>query len=141
MKISPNEPCPSCGRRDRVKVCCIGIGPLHPGNDATRANEKLRWAANFVHDTFKRDLARGYKTRDKEFAVDVLGLALTASVADAPKDRSILAFTDDGAFIIARWFAAGPTWGHWINEAHEDERANIVEWWPLPPVSSPGNKK
>lgn len=32
----------------------------------------------FVHDTFKCDLERGYRTKDKVFAVDLLGKALAA---------------------------------------------------------------
>lgn len=40
-----------------------------------------------VYDTFKRDLDQGYKTRDKEFAVSVLGKALEA-LATAPRPAS-----------------------------------------------------
>jgi len=33
-------------------------------------------AAKYVHDRFKRDLDQGYQTKDKVFAVEVLGRAL-----------------------------------------------------------------
>lgn len=37
---------------------------------------ELEAAAQCVHDTFKSDLDQGYKTKDKVFAVEVLGKAL-----------------------------------------------------------------
>lgn len=37
---------------------------------------QLEYFARYVHDKFKRDIEQGYKTHDKEFAVDLLGKAL-----------------------------------------------------------------
>ena len=37
---------------------------------------RLRTAAQTVHDTFKRDLEQGFQTRDKQYAVAILGAAL-----------------------------------------------------------------
>ncbi|KQO69515.1 hypothetical protein ASF22_02590 [Methylobacterium sp. Leaf87] len=52
------------------------------GEDETGVRE----AAQFVHDTFARDLAQGYKTKDKDFAVAILGAALSAAPAARPGD-------------------------------------------------------
>lgn len=51
-------------------------------NDRMHAAEaetaRLREAARCVHDTFARDIAQGYRTKDKDFAVSVLSVALTS---------------------------------------------------------------
>lgn len=36
----------------------------------------LRAATKTVHDTFKRDIEQGYVTKDKSYAVEILGMAL-----------------------------------------------------------------
>lgn len=56
-------------------------------------NFTLIFAARTVHDTFKRDLDRGYKTRDKEFAVDLLGKALN-DLPDADVGALIIRLTE-----------------------------------------------
>lgn len=45
-----------------------------------------------VHDTFSKDIAQGYVTRDKTYAVDLLGQALAA--APAPEQRDKVELTD-----------------------------------------------
>jgi hypothetical protein len=40
---------------------------------------RLRDAAVCVHDTFAKDIEQGYRTKDKQFAVAVLGQALAAT--------------------------------------------------------------
>lgn len=47
-----------------------------------RQNAELVEAVRFVTDTFKKDLDAGYKTRDKEFAFDVLSDALSKIKGD-----------------------------------------------------------
>lgn len=45
--------------------------------EQAEAREKgLRAAINFVINTFKKDIQQGYKTKDKEFAIEVLSKAL-----------------------------------------------------------------
>jgi hypothetical protein len=39
-----------------------------------------------VHDTFKRDMEQGYVTKDKQFAVDLLGQALKAESVEHQSD-------------------------------------------------------
>jgi hypothetical protein len=47
--------------------------------------EAERWAhVRTVHDRFKRDIEQGYKTRDKEFAITLLGRALASAPHPAP---------------------------------------------------------
>lgn len=43
---------------------------------AERKLEALQTAVNFVCDSFTADLEQGYRTKDKEFALAVLGKAL-----------------------------------------------------------------
>jgi hypothetical protein len=43
---------------------------------------RLRDAAVCVHDTFAKDIEQGYRTKDKQFAVAVLGQALAATTLD-----------------------------------------------------------
>lgn len=42
----------------------------------TKQRDALRTALTLIRDTFKRDMDQGYKTKDKEFAVDIANLAL-----------------------------------------------------------------
>lgn len=42
----------------------------------------LEFALRKIHDTFKADLDSGYRTRDKEFAVDIAAFALKKATAD-----------------------------------------------------------
>ncbi|MBB3256909.1 hypothetical protein [Paraburkholderia sp. WP4_3_2] len=43
-------------------------------------DERAAWDnVRFVRDTFKKDIEQGYKTRDKEFAVELLDRAISAS--------------------------------------------------------------
>jgi hypothetical protein len=39
-------------------------------------NARLREAASYVHNAFLRDKEQGYRTRDKTFAMSILGKAL-----------------------------------------------------------------
>ena len=51
---------------------------------AAQSDGKVRDAAQFVYDAFKRDLEQGYETRDKRFAVDVLGKSLAEFTQQEP---------------------------------------------------------
>lgn len=74
--------------------------------DAITMIDRLYFAIRRVHDTFKRDMEQGFKTRDKEFAVAVLGNVLV----DQPSNADIKAIltelidcygSDDGGGPIA----------------------------------------
>lgn len=51
----------------------------------------LLFAARTVHDTFKRDLEQGFKTRDKVYAIDLLGKALVEDDAKSLTAAPIIA--------------------------------------------------
>lgn len=51
--------------------------PLFTHPVRARTVEDALDAARLVYDTFARDLKQGYRTRDKVFAVDILGQALS----------------------------------------------------------------
>lgn len=65
------------------------IGTLNAGDklcvcapaQAAAPSENVRSALQFIHDTFKSDLDAGYKTRDKEFAVEIAAEALAGQPA------------------------------------------------------------
>lgn len=44
-----------------------------------REGDPLRTAVETVLSTFKKDLEQGYRTRDKEFAIDILSMGLKLS--------------------------------------------------------------
>jgi len=62
---------------------CEVVAPASADNPST-AGSNIRDALKFIHDTFKRDLDAGYKTKDKEFAVSLAAKALAAPAAQAP---------------------------------------------------------
>lgn len=49
------------------------------GASAIDALKHLVEAVRVVHDTFNRDDLQGYRTKDKRFAIDVLGRAIQAA--------------------------------------------------------------
>lgn len=49
----------------------------------TEGAVELRAAAQYVYDKFVEDRRQGYVTRDKTFAIEILGRALTAAPAPA----------------------------------------------------------
>ena len=103
--------------------------------DDEKALRVLR-AARFVRDTFARDLEAGYKTRDKTFAVDILGHALRDDVPkpqDAPHDIELLVFEKDGSYCIVKWFDDGFLPPCFRCTATQDP-VEFTDWWPLPPT-------
>lgn len=74
------------------------------------AQDELRNAAQYVFDKFSRDLEQGYRTRDKQFAVDMLGSALkrTQPAVSAPataRDNVAIAklATEITKHLLRRW--------------------------------------
>ena len=64
---------------DRLRANQYGSGRMQALRDE---RDELMEAAQHVHDSFAKDIAQGYKTRDKQFAVDVLGRALKAKLTE-----------------------------------------------------------
>lgn len=50
-----------------------------------RPTETLLRAVRTVYDTFVRDEAQGYRSKDRQFAIDVLGPALAAHSGEKPQ--------------------------------------------------------
>lgn len=51
--------------------------------------DELLAAARTVHDTFVKDEARGYRSRDRQYAIAILGPAITKADSDsAPRKDS-----------------------------------------------------
>jgi hypothetical protein len=50
----------------------------YPAQQAQAGATALREAAKLVFDKFVRDEADGYRSRDRQFAIDILGRVLTA---------------------------------------------------------------
>lgn len=48
---------------------------------------EAREAARIVHDTFKRDIEQGFVTKDKQFAIDILGRVLLPPGGDAAESK------------------------------------------------------
>ena len=57
------------------------------GEGSLPSSFDVRIALQFIHDTFKKDLDAGYRTKDKEFAVSVAAPAL-ASAPQAPAQEA-----------------------------------------------------
>lgn len=52
------------------------------------AADEVREAAKHVHDTFVMDMAKGFHTKDKAFAVSILGQALATAPAETQKPET-----------------------------------------------------
>jgi hypothetical protein len=50
--------------------------------------DEVREAAKHVHDTFVMDMAKGFHTKDKAFAVSILGQALATAPAETQKPET-----------------------------------------------------
>jgi hypothetical protein len=69
-------------------------GPAAPaGEGSLPSGFDVRGTLQFIHDTFKKDLDAGYRTKDKEFAVSMAAQALAAApqAPAAPADAEMLA--------------------------------------------------
>jgi len=69
-------------RDDALGAAALNLAQLKNWRRQAEAAEAetacLREAVRCVHDTFARDIAQGYRTKDKDFAVSVLSAALTS---------------------------------------------------------------
>ncbi|MDX4957866.1 hypothetical protein [Delftia acidovorans] len=74
------------------------------GESSLPSSFDVRRALQFIHDTFKKDLDAGYRTKDKEFAVSIAAPALAAgawgaaapSAKRAPKPAATLEVLENG---------------------------------------------
>lgn len=67
---------------DRIKALAAPAleAPAAPaGEGSLPSSFDVRRALQFIHDTFKKDLDAGYRTKDKEFAVSIAAPALAAA--------------------------------------------------------------
>lgn len=53
----------------------------------------LQWALETIRDTFRRDMEQGYRTKDKEFAVEIAGRVLTVSAGATPTPDATITST------------------------------------------------
>ena len=131
----------------------VGEVPAHPQDAETRLEpDDLFRAARFVVETFRQDEARGYHTKDREFAITLLSRFTDAAlrapapppqawqlIESAPKDgtRLLLATSEwvaDGQYRQDRWWTTYPPMVGSRPQYDDAERTaqTPTHWMPLP---------
>lgn len=100
----------------------------------------------FVLDTFKNDIDKGYVTKDKEFAVAILSLALSRIDDIEPKGSEWISVddklpeTDDEFLVCANGCVTSCSFNPWISSRLENYE-NSFHWFTWSDIPNYGSEK